>query len=54
MGEEFFRMWEFYLVISELSFQLGKHMNFQIQLTTDVSALPLTRDYMVDDERLQG
>jgi len=38
MGEEFFRMWEFYLAISELSFLLGKHMNFQIQLTTDVNA----------------
>jgi len=54
MGEEFFRMWEFYLVISDLSFQLGKHMNFQIQLAKEVNALPLTRDYMVDDERLQG
>jgi len=54
MGEEFFRMWEFYLSISELSFQLGKHMNFQIQLTKDVHALPVTRDYMVDEERAQG
>ncbi len=54
MGEEFFRMWEFYLAISELSFLLGKHMNFQIQLTTDVNALPISRDYMVDEERLQG
>ena len=51
MGEEFFRMWEFYLAISELSFLLGKHMNFQIQLTTDVNALPISRDYMVDGER---
>ena len=49
--EKFCRMWEFYLVISELSFRLGKHMNFQIQLTNSVDALPLTRDYMVDEER---
>jgi len=54
MGEEFFRMWEFYLAISELSFMLGKHMNFQIQLSKNVSALPITRDYMVDEERAQG
>jgi len=51
MGEEFFRMWEFYLAISELSFLLGKHMNFQIQLTKDVHSLPIQRDYMVDEER---
>jgi len=51
MGEEFFRMWEFYLAISELSFLHGKHMNFQIQLTKDVQSLPITRDYMVDVER---
>jgi len=54
MGEEFFRMWEFYLAISELSFVHGKHMNFQIMLTKDVNALPITRDYMVDEERAQG
>ena len=51
MGDEFFRMWEFYLAISELSFFEGKHMNFQLQLTNHVSALPVTRDYMVDEER---
>ena len=49
--EKFCRMWEFYLVISELSFRLGKHMNFQIQLSNSVDALPLARDYMVDGER---
>ena len=54
MGDEFYRMWEFYLAISELSFVHGKHMNFQIQLTKDVNALPITRDYMVDEERAHG
>lgn len=53
MDEPFFRMWEFYLAISELSFFEGKHMNFQIQLTKDVKALPITRDYMLDEERSQ-
>ncbi len=47
--EKFCRMWEFYLVISEFSFLYGKHMNFQIQLAKDVNALPVTRNYMMDD-----
>ena len=49
--EKFCRMWEFYLIISELSFRVGKHMNFQIQLSKDVHALPIARDYMMDGER---
>lgn len=48
MGERFARMWEFYLVISEFSFKYGGHMNFQIQLSKTVDALPLTRNYMMD------
>ena len=51
MDERFCRMWEFYLIASELAFSHGKHMNFQIQLTNSVHAAPLTRDYMVDTER---
>jgi cyclopropane-fatty-acyl-phospholipid synthase len=51
MDERFCRMWEFYLIASELAFSHGKHMNFQIQLTRNVRALPLTRDYMGDSER---
>ena len=46
--EKFCRMWEFYLVISELSFRLGKHMNFQIQMAKSVDSLPMTRNYMLD------
>ena len=49
--EKFCRMWEFYLIVSEFSFRHGKHMNFQIQLSKDVNALPITRDYMIDAER---
>jgi cyclopropane-fatty-acyl-phospholipid synthase len=52
MDERFCRMWEFYLIASELSFSHGKHMNFQIQLTKDVSAANLTRDYMFEKEKL--
>jgi cyclopropane-fatty-acyl-phospholipid synthase len=51
MDERFCRMWEFYLIASELAFSHGKHMNFQIQLTKDVHAAKLTRDYMFETER---
>ncbi|MGJ8559962.1 MAG: class I SAM-dependent methyltransferase [Litorimonas sp.] len=50
--ERFARMWEFYLVISEFSFLHGKHMNFQIQLAKSVDALPVTRNYMMDEAGL--
>ena len=49
--ERFCRMFEFYLIVSEHSFRHGKHMNFQIQLTKDVNALPLSRDYMIEAEQ---
>jgi len=45
--ERFCRMFEFYLVGAELSFRLQGHMNFQVQLTRSIGAVPLTRDYMV-------
>ena len=51
LGETFCRMWEFYLITSELSFRYFKHMVFQIQLAKTVDTLPLQRDYMVDIER---
>lgn len=55
LGERFCRMWEFYLLVSEFSFRYGKHMVFQIQMTRDVNALPVTRDYMSEAEaRLEG
>jgi cyclopropane-fatty-acyl-phospholipid synthase len=50
MDERFCRMWEFYLIASELSFSHGKHMNFQVQLTKQVDAARLTRDYMFESE----
>src|SRR5690606_14930441 len=49
--ERFCRMWEFYLSASETAFRHEGMMVFQIQLTKDQHALPLTRDYMVDWER---
>lgn len=45
-GEEFCRMWEFYLAASEASFLTGKLAVYQIQLTRDWQLLPETRDYL--------
>ncbi len=49
--ERFCRMWEFYLAASEITFRHMGHMVFQIQIARDVNALPITRDYMLEDER---
>ncbi|RAK56245.1 SAM-dependent methyltransferase [Phenylobacterium soli] len=49
--ERFCRMWEYYLAVCEAAFRVGGLMVFQIQLARDIRALPLSRDYMVDDER---
>ncbi len=49
--ERFCRMFEFYLSGSELAFRRESHNVFQIQLTRDQRAVPLTRDYMIDTER---
>lgn len=42
----FCRMWRFYLVASELTFRLRDQVVFQIQLSHDQTAVPLTRDYL--------
>jgi cyclopropane-fatty-acyl-phospholipid synthase len=49
--ERFCRMWEVYLVLSELSFRYGTNMVIQVQLAKRVGAVPMARDYMVDGER---
>jgi len=45
-GERFCRMWEFYLAGAETAFRYENLMVFQLQLTKDLRALPLTRDYV--------
>ena len=50
-GERFCRMWEFYLAGSEIGFRYENLMVFQLQLTRDLRALPLTRDYIGEAER---
>ena len=49
--EQFFRMWTFYLAGAIVSFTNGPLVNFQIQFSRDRLALPLTRDYMLEEER---
>ena len=49
--ERFCRMFEFYLCASELAFRRTGQMVFQIQLTHDQAAVPLTRDYIAAAEQ---
>lgn len=44
--ERFCRMWEFYLIGSEITFRHRGHMVFQIQIAKRVDTVPLTRDYV--------
>ena len=44
--ERFFRMWEYYLLSSQYSFQNLGNVVFQIQISKTNNNLPLTRDYM--------
>jgi cyclopropane-fatty-acyl-phospholipid synthase len=50
-GEEFCRMWELYLAGSEAAFRYDALMVFQIQLIKRIDTLPITRDYMFEEER---
>ena len=52
--ERFCRMWEFYLAGSETSFRNEGMAVFQLQIAKKIDALPMTRDYMLDDERRLG
>lgn len=47
----FFRMWEFYLAAGAVAFEQGAMNNFQVQYVRDRRALPITRDYMIEDEQ---
>jgi len=53
--ERFCRMWEFYLAGSECAFLYSGMNNFQIQMVKNQHALPLTRNYMFqEEERLRA
>ena len=47
----FVRMWEFYLAASEMSFREQNMMVMQIQLTKRQGVVPITRDYISEEER---
>ncbi len=44
--ERFFRMWEFYLLVSKYSFVNMGNVVFQIQISKEINNLPLTRNYI--------
>ena len=48
--ERFCRMWEFYLVGSEVAFRVYGHMVFHIQLAKRQDVVPRTRDYVGERE----
>jgi cyclopropane-fatty-acyl-phospholipid synthase len=47
----FFRMWEFYLAGGIVMFESGAACNYQLQYIRERTALPITRDYMVEAEQ---
>jgi len=49
--ERFCRMWEMYLVASEVAFRVGNITVLQIQLSRETVALPITRDYILEAEQ---
>ncbi|MBZ8134528.1 cyclopropane-fatty-acyl-phospholipid synthase family protein [Afifella sp. IM 167] len=50
MDERFARMWEFYLAVVELGFVHGSNMVFQLILSRERDAVPITRDWIHEAE----
>ena len=46
---EFIRMWRYYLVVSEIGFSHLANVIFHFQLTRHQTAVPVTRDYLLQD-----
>ena len=49
--ERFCRMWEWYLAAVDVGFSNGSNMVFQLLLSERIDAVPILRDYIVDDVR---
>lgn len=49
-GEEFCRMWEFYLVLCRAGFHWRKTVVFHLQIAHDILGVPFTRDYLYDPD----
>ncbi|WP_432200228.1 class I SAM-dependent methyltransferase [Erythrobacter sp. W53] len=47
--EQFYRMWLFYLAGAEQSFRNGTMVNWQVQYVKDRAAVPMTREYMLEE-----
>ncbi len=48
--KRFFRMWQFYLAGAEAAFRYGPFVNFQVQYLKRRDVVPITRDYMINEE----
>jgi cyclopropane-fatty-acyl-phospholipid synthase len=48
--ERFYRMWQFYLSGSTVAFEHGILCNYQVQYVRRRRALPITRDYLAENE----
>lgn len=44
-------MWEMYLLGCEMTFRFQNITVLQMQITREIDALPITRDYMLEAER---
>jgi cyclopropane-fatty-acyl-phospholipid synthase len=49
--ERFYRLWLFYLAAVMTMFSEAGMVNYQLQYIRNRRTLPITRDYMVDEER---
>jgi len=53
--ERFYRMWQFYLAGAEAAFRYGGLVNWQLQYLKRRDAIPITREFMFEEEaRLRG
>jgi cyclopropane-fatty-acyl-phospholipid synthase len=48
--ERFFRMWQFYLAGAEAAFRYGGLVNWQLQYLKRRDAIPMTREFMFEEE----
>ena len=46
--DRFCRMWRYYLTACEISFRHYQHVVFQVQITKEQEAVPLTRNYLYE------
>ena len=53
-GERFCRMWEFYLTVCATAFDIGGLVVYQLQLAHRNDIVPLTRDYLYNDQVLDA